>query len=659
MPTFEDFLIKISSWTGDHYPVSITTPMNTHASGQFRPPFEIDQFGVVLRHVGNTVRGSHQTRALRETDTALQIEDIGKELFHRLFVDDVLQQFSDSLSRIDDRNARENADYILRIKLQIDPTDASLSSLASLPWERLFREKTGDYLSRKCSLVRHLEVQTPADVLPFALPLRILFISANPKKDLNLEAELTGLKTKLQDAPDIEIDFLENASYADLEERLYKEDYHILHYLGHGDFDENEGVLLLEDGPARAVDVADLLRNEAKTRLVFLNACDTARLSDKGDQDPFAGMAAAMVKAGIPAVVAMQFPITNAAAIAFSLRFYEDLAVGNPVESAVRAGRMKIKGVRRDSMEWATPVLFMQAAAANLFSVKKTVAAREVKETSNRIEDVRLQPYMVDRAHVLDQLTIAIKLQKQKKQAPLFCIVHGNETQCPVDFRDRLKDVELRSRLNLDERRDVLQAYRLRLPENCSNKDELHLLLTSRLGEAVLGFADAEHEDICEHLSPVSAVMIHSTIYSTEWDTYPDTLIQHYTDYWTPWPNASQRVLVFLEIIYKEDKNRGGWFGSNKAKKLEKKILKKLETLNPEQFSGVVFRILPRLGDVKLGDVKRWAEDYGHRELLPSIESLYDGLDAIQMEELTKALKQLIARKLTHETTGTHELSHV
>jgi hypothetical protein len=101
------------------------------------------------------------------------------------------------------------------------------------------------------------------------------------------------------------------------------------------------------------------LKRERTTRLVTLNACRTAEGSAEAGADPFAGVASALVMAGVPAVVAMQFPVSDMAAIAFSARLYSALARGEPLEEAVDSGRMRIKALAPDQREWATPVLFL------------------------------------------------------------------------------------------------------------------------------------------------------------------------------------------------------------------------------------------------------------------------------------------------------------
>jgi beta-lactam-binding protein with PASTA domain/outer membrane protein assembly factor BamD (BamD/ComL family) len=98
--------------------------------------------------------------------------------------------------------------------------------------------------------------------------------------------------------------------------------------------------------------------------VAFLNSCEGARGSEG---DPFSGTAATLVRRGIPAVVAMQYQITDKAAIEFCSAFYESLADGLPVDAAVTEARV---AVSMDSMlEWGTPVLYMRSRDGRLFDI--------------------------------------------------------------------------------------------------------------------------------------------------------------------------------------------------------------------------------------------------------------------------------------------------
>ncbi|HEX2611811.1 MAG TPA: SUMF1/EgtB/PvdO family nonheme iron enzyme, partial [Gemmatimonadales bacterium] len=102
-------------------------------------------------------------------------------------------------------------------------------------------------------------------------------------------------------------------------------------------------------------------------RLVFLNACETAGISNQEGIDPFAGVATALVMAGIPSAIAMQLPISDPAAIAFSHAVHLRLAAGDPVDVAVADGRQAVFAAGRSTMEWAIPILFSRVADGRIF----------------------------------------------------------------------------------------------------------------------------------------------------------------------------------------------------------------------------------------------------------------------------------------------------
>ena len=102
---------------------------------------------------------------------------------------------------------------------------------------------------------------------------------------------------------------------------------------------------------------ADLIDEAEPTpRLVVLNSCASGA---SGDTELFAGTASALVRSGIRAVAAMQFMISDAAALEFSRGFYSALANGRGVDEAVRSGRIAILGLGRYTLEWVTPVLYL------------------------------------------------------------------------------------------------------------------------------------------------------------------------------------------------------------------------------------------------------------------------------------------------------------
>ena len=167
----------------------------------------------------------------------------------------------------------------------------------------------------------------------------------------------------------VQLDRLPSPTTTELAAWLRSHEVHVLHVIGHGDFDEGqqEGVLYFCDEYGRSVAVppavlGPYLHDHDPLRLVFLNACQSGRL---GAADPFSGMAQRLVQQDCTAVVAMQFPISDGAATAFTGEFYAALADGMPVDQAVTSAR---KGLLAGyASEWATPVLYLNAPDGQVF----------------------------------------------------------------------------------------------------------------------------------------------------------------------------------------------------------------------------------------------------------------------------------------------------
>ena len=143
------------------------------------------------------------------------------------------------------------------------------------------------------------------------------------------------------------------------------------HFIGHGGFDPDrgEGVIAFADERSRrqlvgASLLAELLSVADPTpRLVVLNSCQTGA---GADADVFSSTAATLVRTA-PAVVAMQFAVTDNAAAVFSRAFYQALVHNRGVDEAVRAGRIALTGWNPDTLEWVTPVLYLRSQDSRLF----------------------------------------------------------------------------------------------------------------------------------------------------------------------------------------------------------------------------------------------------------------------------------------------------
>jgi WD40 repeat protein len=262
----------------------------------------------------------------------------------------------------------------LRVVLRIDTP-----ALAGLPWEAMFDQGAGAYVCRSDQLVRHVPVASVPTPLRVRPPLRILGVVASPRgvPALDVDKEQDQLARALARPAGqglAELHWAPSAIWADLQDLLLDGEWHVLHFIGHGDFDpeRDEGVLALEreDGRADLVGahrLVDLLRQaRPMPRLVVLNSCSGAAAAAG---DLFSGTAAALVRGGVSAVAAMQYAISDPAAVAFARGFYAAIARGRGVDDAVSSGRVAILGLGDRTLEWVTPVLYLRGHDTRLFTL--------------------------------------------------------------------------------------------------------------------------------------------------------------------------------------------------------------------------------------------------------------------------------------------------
>jgi hypothetical protein len=309
--------------------------------------------------------------------------EVGTEIFRAVFQGQVRSLLDKSRGQLE-----VSPNLGLRLKIKLDPGDADTGALADLPWELLCDGDTEDFfaLSRQTSLVRYLDVPRPAQPIPFTPPLRILAVGASPRSlpPLDLAEEARHLEELHRGSSAVEVSFLPNASAGAVREALSGDTYNVLHFMGHGIFDPaaGEGMLAFEGAEGRLERVsgkafATKLRDLRALGVVVLNACNTARTGHQQGASPFRGVATALVLGGVPAVVAMQRPISDRAAIGFSTSFYRHLARGDAIDEALTEGRQAIHSATPEGFEWATPVLFLRVPEGNVFVVKP--AERQVQ----------------------------------------------------------------------------------------------------------------------------------------------------------------------------------------------------------------------------------------------------------------------------------------
>lgn len=312
---------------------------------------------------------------------------VGEDLAGLLFPDRVRPNLERSKGKIADTEG-------LRILLTLDAYE-----LADIPWEYMYlgdqdtraeeKDSAGFVaLDRGMSILRvpRLE-QVTTELAPVPnQALRMIVLLSNPEgtADLDIQTEQANIDKAVREIRDIAVQYYPDATIDSLEEATINE-AHIFHYSGHAKFNvelgSKEGVGFLEltaegGGKERfaAVKLASLLKRRG-VRLALLGACESSRVDRI---NAWTGIAPALMRAGIPAVVGMQYSVFDENAVRFSKAFYNVLAAGKSIDEAVSAGRRAISNrTEDDERDWGAPVLYLRAEGNGVLFPRATDKAGE------------------------------------------------------------------------------------------------------------------------------------------------------------------------------------------------------------------------------------------------------------------------------------------
>lgn len=304
---------------------------------------------------------------VREDDPEPEVRRVfGKALFDALFGGLVGCTWYESRGL--SRGRREDG---LRLLLRFDD-----EGLARLPWELLHDGRAFLGTNGETPLSRYLP--TSLEPLPFdaSESLRVLAVLESPAGLPPITSEFRqAFQSSLADLGrnGVRSTILENPTLGEIQAALDKK-VHVLHLVAHG---QDSGKIALVDDDRTSTkgiddrEFAELFQGRPHLRLAVLSTCGSASGARGG---PFAGVGPSLVRSGLPAVVAMQYPfVRQPSAGAFNRAFYKALAGGRPVDVAVNLGRQLLAAdLGLDARDWSTPVLFMGTRSGQIVSLART-----------------------------------------------------------------------------------------------------------------------------------------------------------------------------------------------------------------------------------------------------------------------------------------------
>ena len=318
------------------------------------------------------------------SDLAQELKELGIFVYGSIFQGDLRDELLALLSK--ERNLRLNW---LGDPAESDITDFRARPAAAVfPWECLFVPPAPVSflaLTRRYSLTRRFEVKT-MPVSGIGQNIRVLFVSATPDGVAPLpgiQQEVETVHRVLSSSSRAKIEIIPKATVEDVQPMLREFRPHVFHFSGHGVYrpEVAAGTLIFQssDGspaPVSADQLAPMLYDNGVS-LAILNGCDTGVSSTNNGLSSVAG---ALIKAGVPAVVATMREVYDEAATRFSREFYRTFLAGFTVEGCMGEARIALS---LDNLDWSAYALFV--GTGDLSKLRVSGPARSQGEpTSSR-----------------------------------------------------------------------------------------------------------------------------------------------------------------------------------------------------------------------------------------------------------------------------------
>ncbi len=355
------------SWPVDEWLERAALLMNDPLTGLLR--------GDAIPSFTDSLHQSLNDNSDAQAQRSINLIVLGQHLYNALFQGTIRDSWMTA------QGIAQHRQEILRLRLGLKD-----NRLPRLPWEVLhagdrplatgtdvlFSRYNSSFAAISSFQFQQLPVVEPGQ------PLKILLVLSAPsdqevlalkQEALHLQEELQGLQNGNRNGrfPDIQLTILEQPGREQLTQALEHNHYQVLHYAGHSNLGTAGGKLYLvsnKTGLTEALsgdDLAGLLVNNG-IRMAVFNSCrgaHTATMDGTAEAEE-GNLAEALVKRGIPAVLAMAERIPDDVALNLSRLFYRNLKQLYPIDlSLSRARQGLLSSYGSNQMYWALPILYL------------------------------------------------------------------------------------------------------------------------------------------------------------------------------------------------------------------------------------------------------------------------------------------------------------
>ena len=337
--------------------------------GGYEVSLQIDDGAVLSSKFGFNPDGKSLQKAFNEIQVVScprdQITAIGQQLFQGTIPKgELLAAFHAALEK------RSEDERKLRIRLRL----VTPPELRWLPWESLFDKQLLHLATNKNWTLYHEPAPEERELVEFpgeADGILKVLIVVPVQTNLDFTKECQAITYAIgRLGPNARVEKMPGAvTLRALNDKLAEDNWDIVHYIGHGVLESREGkgvsIFLNSSAVGGEAYVGEsqfaLSFQRSGVRLVVLSCCFGGGYTASQTQS-LSGLGPYLLRAGVPAVVAMRYVVSDTAAMEFSSAFYTALVgvEAGQIDCAVQAGRVALACLTGESENRAfiTPVLY-------------------------------------------------------------------------------------------------------------------------------------------------------------------------------------------------------------------------------------------------------------------------------------------------------------